>query len=249
MTPGSPFRSELEQLQEQLRRSEEKIRDAESKADVLAREKKWLEKQVSLGRRPVTWTAAGIVALSLFGVGAIFLTTRVELSKARAAAEIGEVRCTARERAERDLRDSVTNDLESCRKDLLTCKGETYNPPPPLNPTSPSCNCQPGDPLCECPDPPAGPPFDRGAAAAALGRMDLATCVKPSRAVTFHMTVTFAATGHVSSAIVDSDTSGSLLASEKQCMTDRMKASVSIPKFGGAPVRVGKSYSVGGGAL
>jgi hypothetical protein len=244
-SPGSPspFRSELESLQEQLRRAEEKTRDAESKADVLEREKKWLQKEIARGRRPVTWTAGGIVALAVIGVGAIFVGSRVEVSKARAVSDAMEARCDAQERADRDLREQLSTDLETCRKDLATSKGETYNP---TVVTLPPCNCQPGDPLCACLD----APFNRGAAAAVLGRADhtLIECIKPSRTTSFHMTVTFAPTGRVSSAVVDADSTkpNPLTASEKECLGDRLKATASVPAFSGAPIRVGKSYSVGG---
>lgn len=241
-SPGSPFRSELEHLQEQLRRSEERLRDAESKADVLEREKIWLKKEIARGRRPVTWAAAAVVALLVMGLAALFALSRVEVSKAKAFADATQMRCDAEERRNREQREQLTTELESCQNTL------TRLPAPAPNARNPSCNCQPGDPLCACLDRDGALPFNRGAAGASLGRSDngLAECLRPWRPVTFHVTVTFEPQGRLSSAHVDADSTNSLTQLEKTCIGDRLKSSVSIPPFSGAPVRVGKSYSIGG---
>lgn len=90
---------------------------------------------------------------------------------------------------------------------------------------------------------PATGPFDRGAAARALGNADYRPCATgnlPSTTTPGHVTVTFDPSGRVSSAVVDSPPwAGTAVGG---CVA-HVFASVRVPPFAGAPVRVGKMFT------
>lgn len=83
--------------------------------------------------------------------------------------------------------------------------------------------------------------FDRGAAAAALGGVNVQSCKKaggptgPGR-----VTVTFAPSGAAQSAVVDPPYQGTPVGG---CVAGKFRGA-RVPAFGGAPVRVGKSFSI-----
>jgi predicted Zn finger-like uncharacterized protein len=85
-------------------------------------------------------------------------------------------------------------------------------------------------------------PFDRGAAAAALGAVNVASCKKPDGPTgSGHVTVTFSPDGSVASAVIDG---GSFPGTPVGgCIAGKYRGA-HVPAFGGAPVRVGKSFTI-----
>ncbi len=88
----------------------------------------------------------------------------------------------------------------------------------------------------------AGAQFDRGAAAAALGGIDIQGCKKPDGPTgPGHLNVTFAPDGSVASAVVDQGPfPGTAVGG---CIAGKFRAA-HVPAFGGAAVRVGKSFTL-----
>ena len=85
-------------------------------------------------------------------------------------------------------------------------------------------------------------PFDRGAAQASLGGINVASC-KSNGGPTGqgHVTVTFTPDGSVASAVVDQGPfPGTTVGG---CVAGKFRGA-HVPAFGGAPVRVGKSFSI-----
>jgi len=87
-----------------------------------------------------------------------------------------------------------------------------------------------------------GAAFDRGAAAASLGGVNVASCKKPDGpSGSGHVTVTFAPNGSVSSAVVDGGPfPGTPVGG---CIAGKYRGA-HVPAFGGSPVKVGKSFSL-----
>ena len=85
-------------------------------------------------------------------------------------------------------------------------------------------------------------PFDRGAAAAALGAVNVQSCKKADGPTgSGHVTVTFAPDGSVQSAVIDG---GSFPGTPVGgCIAGKYRGA-HVPAFGGAPVRVGKSFTL-----
>ncbi|MBS2017296.1 MAG: zinc-ribbon domain-containing protein [Deltaproteobacteria bacterium] len=85
-------------------------------------------------------------------------------------------------------------------------------------------------------------PFDRGAAAASLGAINVQSCKKPDGPTgTGHVKVTFAPNGSVSSAVVDGGPfPGTPVGG---CIAGKFR-SAHVPPFSGAPVGVGKSFTI-----
>ncbi len=85
-------------------------------------------------------------------------------------------------------------------------------------------------------------PFDRGAAAAALGSVNVAGCKKADGPTgSGHIKVTFAPNGSVQSAFVDQPPfAGTPVGG---CVAGKFR-SAHIPAFGGSPVPVGKSFTI-----
>jgi serine/threonine-protein kinase len=84
------------------------------------------------------------------------------------------------------------------------------------------------------------PPFDRKAVAEALREVSFVACRSPSGPTgDGHVTLTFAPDGHVDRAIVDGGPfPGTPVGG---CIGEAFRG-VTVPPFGGAPVRVGKSF-------
>lgn len=89
---------------------------------------------------------------------------------------------------------------------------------------------------------PGGPVFDRGAAARALGTVNVQSCAQPGQPTgAGHVTVTFDPSGGVSAASVDGGPfPGTPVGG---CIANKFRGA-SIPPFAGPPVRVGKSFSI-----
>jgi predicted Zn finger-like uncharacterized protein len=85
-------------------------------------------------------------------------------------------------------------------------------------------------------------PFDRGAAAGALGAVNVGACKKPDGPTgSGHVSVTFAPDGSVSSAVADSPPFAGTPTGG--CVAGKFR-SAHIPAFGGGPVKVGKSFVI-----
>ena len=87
-----------------------------------------------------------------------------------------------------------------------------------------------------------GASFDKGAAAGALGKVDVQGCKKPDGPTgAGHVTVTFGPDGSVQTAVVDQGPyPGTPVGG---CVAGRFKGA-HVPAFSGAPVRVGKSFII-----
>lgn len=97
----------------------------------------------------------------------------------------------------------------------------------------------PGAPLQQT-SPPT--PFDRGAAAAALGSVKFQSCALPDgQRGSGHVTVTFDPSGVVTNATVDSGVF--IHTAEGRCVESLVRA-LRVPPFEGSPVRVGKSFTI-----
>lgn len=84
----------------------------------------------------------------------------------------------------------------------------------------------------------AAPPFNRSAAVAAIGVVDVKECRASGQS---HVTVTFNPDGSVPAAVVDS---GALVGTpEADCISAKFKA-VKIPAFTGPQVRIGRSLNL-----
>jgi predicted Zn finger-like uncharacterized protein len=85
-------------------------------------------------------------------------------------------------------------------------------------------------------------PFDRGAAAGALGAVNVGACKRPDGPTgSGHVSVTFAPDGSVSSAVADAPPfAGTPVGG---CVAGKFR-SAHIPAFGGGPVKVGKSFVI-----
>ena len=85
-------------------------------------------------------------------------------------------------------------------------------------------------------------PFDRGAAAASLGGINVASCKKPDGPTgAGHVKVTFAPNGTVSSAVIDSGPfPGTPVGG---CIAGKFRGA-HVPAFAGGPVTVGKSFTI-----
>lgn len=90
---------------------------------------------------------------------------------------------------------------------------------------------------------PASPVFDRGAAASALGSVDVARCRSEAGVDgAGHVTVVFANDGKISH--VEVDQGGNEKTARGTCIAKAFEKA-RVPAFAGAPVRVGKSFVVG----
>ena len=84
--------------------------------------------------------------------------------------------------------------------------------------------------------------FDRGAAAGSLARISVNHCSASGQVGTGHVTVTFSPSGRVTEAVVDDPSFSGTPAG--RCVSAAFFGA-SVPSFTGAPVRVGKSFTVG----
>ena len=87
-----------------------------------------------------------------------------------------------------------------------------------------------------------GAPFDRSAAAGALASVNVQHCNVSGQVGTGHVTVTFSPTGRVSEVVVD-DANFSGTPAGRCVQTAFFNAAVS--PFAGAPIKVGKSFTLG----
>jgi predicted Zn finger-like uncharacterized protein len=123
-------------------------------------------------------------------------------------------------------------------------------PDPPKQPDQPkdlagALAAAAGQPAAKPPENSGGgstAPFDRGAAAAALGGINVQGCKKPDGPTgSGHVKVTFAPNGSVSAAVVDSGPfPGTPVGG---CVAGRFRGA-HIPAFSGAAVTVGKSFNI-----
>ena len=85
-------------------------------------------------------------------------------------------------------------------------------------------------------------PFDRGAAAGSLGGVNVQSCARPNGPTgSGHVKIMYSPNGSVSSAVVDAGPfPGTLVGA---CIAAKFRGS-HIPAFDGAPVMVGKSFTI-----
>src|SRR5262249_11498114 len=88
----------------------------------------------------------------------------------------------------------------------------------------------------------SGAAFDRGAAQAAIGNVNVQSCKKPDGPTgSGHVTITFAPDGSVATAVLDSGPyPGTAVGG---CAAGKYRGA-RVPAFSGAPVRVGKSFTI-----
>jgi predicted Zn finger-like uncharacterized protein len=85
-------------------------------------------------------------------------------------------------------------------------------------------------------------PFDRGAAAAAIGAVNVQSCKKPDGPTgSGHVQITFSPDGSVQSAVVDNGPYPGT--SVGGCIAGKYRGA-RVPAFAGAPVKVGKSFTI-----
>jgi predicted Zn finger-like uncharacterized protein len=118
-------------------------------------------------------------------------------------------------------------------------------PPPPANNSLDSQMAAAMGGKLPAPPPPAAAasePFDRGAAAATLGGIDVSNCKKPGGPTgEGHVSITFAPSGHVLSAIVDQPPyAGTAVGG---CVAGKFR-SAHVPPFAGGNMPVGKRFSI-----
>lgn len=129
-----------------------------------------------------------------------------------------------------------------------TPKADTPTPkssPPPPSDFNGALAAAAGKPSAPPSPPPASgstAPFDRGAASASLGSVNVQSCKKPDGPTgTGHVTVTFAPDGSVQSAVVDGGPyPGTAVGG---CIAGKYRGA-RVPAFSGAPVRVGKTFAI-----
>lgn len=138
------FRSEIEQVREQLRREEEKTRELiENQAD--------LERQLLLKKRGWPLVAIFVIGAALAGLLGFTLASfdasrrmvRVEVDHQH---EIEKMKTGAALR-ERDAH-AVEGALSKCREDVVALSARECAPR--RSQGQEPCRCEPGDPLCSC---------------------------------------------------------------------------------------------------
>jgi hypothetical protein len=88
--------------------------------------------------------------------------------------------------------------------------------------------------------------FNRSAASSALARVGVAHCAASGQVGNGHLVVTFGPAGRVTGVVVDDPTFAGTPAG--RCVTAAFFRVV-VPPFSGAPMRVGKAFTVAGGAM
>jgi hypothetical protein len=149
---SSPFRSEVGQLQEQLRRAEERIAAVEN-------ERATLERQLLRGRTRYGWLIVVLAAAVVSGfVGYTLSASPAAKRQAEAAAREARDRSELAEKkfqvevCEADAKAGIAQ-YEACNrarvaqtKRLRVIEGACLSPTQKF----PLCMCEPGDPLCSC---------------------------------------------------------------------------------------------------
>jgi hypothetical protein len=113
---------------------------------------------------------------------------------------------------------------------------------PPPTTTPPAAEVVPfAKPIPTRLPPPGGaPPFDRGAAALALGAAQTQPCHVPGGPTgPGHVTIVWDPSGRVSSATIDQ---GPLVGTVIGACLEHVYGTATVPPFAGAPVRVAKSF-------
>jgi hypothetical protein len=225
-----PFRSETEAIREQIRRLEEEARD-------LDLERTALTGALALKSPRGRWVA--FVFATVLVATALGWVVGARLSSERLAAELARL-----DRSSDDARGRSANAQHACegnagalRDELSSCRAQRDWKRRTPAPESAPCRCAAGDPLCKC-------PFDRGAAASALGSVDVSRCFAPLRSATFHAKLTFEGkSGGIQTVQVDS---GDLTELEKRCVVRAIQGAKVPPFAHDAFVLVGKSFTVRG---
>lgn len=223
------FRSELQAAQERLRRA------ADENA-ALREEVTKLETRLSPAQRPRNLWLGGVMIATLSGVAVGAVVTIAETSQ-RKELEASVALNMARVSEELRARDMAAVECQQKTLELSTELAVLRHPPPPSpSPPPASCKCQQGDPLCSC-------ELDRAAVAAALQSAHVASCVTTAPPRSVHVSLTFAPTGAVTTAVIDAG-SEALTEAERTCVTRELRG-IHVPAFAGPPTTVGKTYTLG----
>lgn len=224
------FRSELQAAQERLQRA------ADENA-ALREEVTKLETRLSPAQRPRNLWLGGVMIAMLSGIVTGAVVTIVETSQ-RKELEASVALNMARVSEELRARDMAALECEKRTLELSTELAVLRHPAPPPSPPLPrtSCTCAAGDPLCSC-------ELDRAAVATALHSMNVASCVTSAPPRSVHVSLTFAPTGAVTTAVIDAGNEA-LTEAERTCVTRELRG-IHVPAFAGPPTTVGKTYTLG----
>jgi hypothetical protein len=114
------------------------------------------------------------------------------------------------------------------------------DPTPPSREAAPPPEDGPTTVLEPMPSGAGGQPFDRGAAASALGAAQIQRCLVPGGPTGHgHVTIVWDPSGGVSSATIDQ---GPFVGTVIGACLEHVYSTLTVRPFAGAPVRVGKSF-------
>ena len=240
---SSPFRSEAEQIREQIRRAEESL-------EPLRREHADLLKRVGSERQSrlrALLLGGVVITLLVFGYGfghlSVERTARAErLEQQRWWSHITEQESAAVRACDAE-KQSIARDVDRCEEQVTLIRQSVAQTKAARAAT---CRCPREDPFCTCHD---DPPFDDHAAEAALqsARASIEDCVHPNRDVFLQTTVTFAVSGRVEIASVTTEEPGAISLTENSCVETVLRSKPRVPPFRGARVMLAKTYFVKGG--
>lgn len=239
----SPFRSEAEQIREQIRRAEESL-------EPLRREHADLLKLVGTERRSrIRSVMLGGLAIALTALG--YGGGRLSVERAARAEQLEQQQWwsniteqeSAAVRACNAENQSITRDIDRCEEQVTLIRQSVAEVKIAQAAT---CRCPREDPFCTCHD---DPPFDNHAAETTLQNASapIADCVQPRRDVFLQTTVTFAVSGRVEIASVTTEEPSTLSPTEKSCVQTVLRSKPRVPPFRGARVMLAKTYFVKGG--
>lgn len=147
-----------------------------------------------------------------------------------AAPDAGASTATAAATAVAQPGTTATSVVQKAASPSVKATMEAPPPPAPATPTTGPATTGGG-----------GAPFDRGAAAGALGAVNVESCKRPGGPTgTGHVKVTFAPDGSTSAVTVDGPFAGTDVGT---CVEAKYR-SARVPAFNGAPTNVGKSFTI-----
>jgi hypothetical protein len=229
---STPFRSELEHVREQLRRSEERVQALTD------------ENAEMVNASNVRGRTKGRMVVILGGVTAAlavgYLVGSCEVARVAAVRDQKIWEMAHELKLEHTKQDTCLADERKTSEDLAVCR-KALEPrglggPSDVEESCTLCTCQRGDPLCTCAP---GRAFDRAAAAVTMSQLQ--AVLKPcfTRQASFHVTVTFGPSGGVDATNINPTTD--IKPVEKDCLADALRHAT-VPAFDGAAIRIGKTY-------
>lgn len=238
---SSPFRSEAEQIREQIRRAEESLeplrREHADLLELVGTERRARIRSVMLGGVVIALTALGYGSARL----SVERTARAEqVEQQQWWSNITEQESAA-VRACNAENQSITRDIDRCEEQVTLIRKSVAQTKAARAAT---CRCPREDPFCTCHD---DPPFDDHAAEATLQNASapITDCVQPRRDLVLETTVTFGASGRAE--IVSVEEASTVSPTEKACVETVLRSKPRVPPFRGARVMLSKTYFVKGG--